>query len=129
MERICRESGIDLVYLLAPTSSPARRRQIVKRSRGFVYLVSVTGVTGARLTLPRNLSSWIKRVKKESPLPVCVGFGISNPSQAREISRVADGVIIGSALIEIIRKAGNPRRIVNETGAFIRRIRKGIDHA
>ena len=127
-EQICHESGIDLIYLLAPTSAANRRQQIIKRSRGFVYLVSVTGVTGARRALPPNLLSWIKQVKKESPLPVCVGFGISNPGQAREVSRCADGVIIGSAIIEIIRKAGSPRRIVNQTGAFIRRLRKGIDH-
>ena len=111
VERICRETGINLIYLLARTSSPARRKQILSRSRGFVYLVSVMGVTGARTTFPKDLLRWIKQVKMESPLPVCVGFGISNPDQAGNVSRVADGVIIGSAIIDVIRRASGRRQI------------------
>jgi len=128
-EQVCREHGIDLIYLLARTSPSPRRKQIISRSRGFVYLVSVTGVTGARQTFSPGLQSWIGKVKKESPLPVCVGFGISNPDQARSISRSADGIIIGSAIIEIISRAGKHRRMVKDIGAFIHRIRQGIDHA
>jgi len=127
-ERVCQKHHLDLIYLLARTSPPARRRQIIKRSSGFVYLVSVTGVTGARTQFPRQLRSWITQIKRESPLPVCVGFGISNHTQAREISRAADGIIIGSAIIDVIRQANGSRQAVTDTGTFLRRIREGMNH-
>jgi tryptophan synthase alpha chain len=126
METICSKQDIDLIYLLAPTSKGGRRAQIIKRSRGFVYLVSVTGVTGARRRLPRGLNSWIRQVKKQSSLPVCVGFGISNIAQAQEISKVADGIIIGSAIVEIIRQAKNTRTMIGEVGRFISQLRERI---
>ena len=119
MEKLCRQYEIDLIYLLAPTSDHKRRRQIIDRASGFVYLVSVAGVTGTRKVLPRSLKTWIRQVKKESTLPVCVGFGISNPRQAREISRDADGVIVGSALVEIIEKAPNERRMIHDVHSFV----------
>ena len=90
-------------------------------------MVSVTGVTGGRKELPAHLNSWIRQVKEESPLPVCVGFGISSSRQARSISKVADGVIVGSAIIEIIRKGKNSKGIVERTGRFIRSLREGMD--
>ncbi len=127
VEKVCREHDLDLIYLLAPTSGAQRRKNIIKRSRGFVYLVSVTGVTGRRNELPGHLNSWIRQVKEQSPLPVCVGFGISNGQQARSISKVADGVIVGSAIIEIIRTGKSPKEIVKRTGKFIRSLREGMD--
>lgn len=126
MESLCRKHGLDQIYLLAPTSNGKRRSAIIKRSGGFVYLVSVTGVTGARKSLPRGLNSWIRQIKKESLLPVCVGFGISDYRQAREISRVADGIIIGSAIVEIIRQAKNTRSMIYEVERFISRLRERI---
>lgn len=122
----CRKEGIDLIYLLAPTTPEDRRRKIINRSRGFVYLVSVTGVTGARKTLPRRLQNLIRDVKNISRLPVCVGFGIAGPDQAHAVARDADGVIIGSAIIEIINQAGNTRQAVENTGRFLRRVREVI---
>jgi tryptophan synthase alpha chain len=77
--------------------------------------------------LPDYLSSWIKRVKKKSLLPACVGFGISTVGQARQVCRYADGVIVGSALINIILSAGAKKRMVEESSIFIRTIRKGLD--
>ncbi len=126
--RRCREAGLDMIYLVAPTTTPARRKSIIAQSRGFVYLVSVTGTTGARAKLPRQLAGWIRQVKSNSSLPVCVGFGISNPRQARAVARHADGVIIGSAIIDLIRAENSPRKIVARTETFLRQIRKGIDH-
>ena len=128
IERACRRHGIDLIYLLAPTSSAQRRKMIVHRSTGFVYLVSVAGVTGAREFLPRNLNNWIREVKRESLLPVCVGFGISNLQQVREVCQTADGVIIGSAIIDMIKNASSTRQLVKETREFIKHLRNGLNH-
>lgn len=128
IEKNCRVAGVDLVYLLAPTSGAQRRQLIIKRSQGFVYLVSVAGVTGARKSLPKYLNRWITQVKKESHLPVCVGFGISGLSQAKSVARVADGVIIGSAIIDIIKKSSGPRQAVSNVGKFIGKISKGLDN-
>jgi tryptophan synthase alpha chain len=120
--------GIDLIYLLAPTSSGKRRRMIIARSRGFVYLVSVAGVTGGRARLPATLNTWVRGLKSESPLPVCVGFGISTPGQARSVSRAADGVIVGSAIIDLIRGEPDSAQVVRRAGSFIRRLRQGMDN-
>ncbi len=128
IEKECRIAGVDLVYLLAPTSNRKRRQLILKRSQGFVYLVSVAGVTGARKNLPGNLNRWITQVKKESRLPVCVGFGISGLPQAKSVAKVADGVIIGSAIIDIIKKSTSSQEAVSNVGRFIGQIRKGMDH-
>lgn len=128
VERVCREHKIDLIYLLARTSPPQRRRQILRKSRGFVYLVSVTGVTGAKTSFSHSTLNWIRRVKQESTLPVCVGFGITTPAQARQVSRAADGVIVGSAIIDLIRRTGDTVRAVGRVRDFLHRIRKGIDH-
>jgi tryptophan synthase alpha chain len=126
MERLCRENEIDLIYLLAPTSNKARRSQIIRRSRGFVYLVSVAGVTGARNKLPQSLFNWIRKVKRESNQPVCVGFGISNGQQARAISKTADGIIVGSALVEIINRASNTKQMIKNVESFVTRLRKNV---
>ncbi|HHI03149.1 MAG: tryptophan synthase subunit alpha [Candidatus Zixiibacteriota bacterium] len=128
IEKCCRRSGVDLIYLLAPTSNAQRRRLIIDRSRGFIYLISVAGVTGARKNLPKYLNRWIARIKKESRLPVCVGFGISDLSQAQSVARVADGVIIGSAVIDIIKKSSGSHQAVSKTGRFIRKIREGLNN-
>ncbi len=128
IENKCRTSGVDLIYLLAPTSSALRRKLILKRSQGFIYLVSVAGVTGARKSLPGKLNRWITQIKKESCLPVCVGFGISDLTQAKSVARVADGVIIGSAIIDIIKKSSGSQEAVSNVGRFIGKIRKGMDN-
>jgi len=123
IQALCVAEGIDLIYLLAPTSSTTRRKMILRQSRGFVYLVTVAGVTGARQALPSTLNKWIAGIKKETDLPVCAGFGISTPEQARRIARVADGIIIGSALINHIDRAG---RDIKSTGKFIGRLKESL---
>ena len=77
---------------------------VAERSQGFIYLVSLTGVTGARQTLPPELESFVKRVRQKAQQPLCVGFGISTPEQARRVASVADGVIVGSHLIRLIEE-------------------------
>jgi len=92
-------SGIDTVFLAAPTSTCARLELIGERSRGFVYCVSSLGVTGERSELPVELTGLVARVKAATPLPVAVGFGVSTPDQAAAVAAIADGVIVGSALV------------------------------
>ncbi|MFH1373219.1 MAG: tryptophan synthase subunit alpha [bacterium] len=128
VERLCRRYRIDLIYLLAPTTDARRRRMVVRRSQGFVYLVSVTGVTGARKSLPVYLNKWIGDVKTECCLPVCVGFGIADLKQALAVARHADGVIMGSAIIDIVRRAQDPRQAVTRVRTFLKQLRKGLDY-
>jgi len=101
LEVITNKLKLDLIYLLAPTSTEERISMVAKRSQGFIYLVSVTGVTGAREALPPELEDFVKRVRQKAKQPLCVGFGISTPEQARRVARVADGVIVGSHLIKL----------------------------
>ncbi len=102
LEEAGQEAGLDLIYLLAPTSDDNRIRAVAGRSRGFVYLVSLTGVTGARNTLPADLSGFVQRVRRCTDNPLCVGFGISTPEQAKEVTQFADGVIVGSRIMQIL---------------------------
>ena len=120
-------AGIDLIYLLARTSTPERRRMILDRSRGFVYLVSVSGVTGVRKQLPAELNDWIRDIRTNSPLPVAVGFGISNPGLARQVGRDADAVIVGSAIIDILRNGYGRVRAKEEAVTFLDSLRVALD--
>jgi len=102
----CRNYGLSLVHLATPVSDAKRLKLVSESSSGFVYYVSVTGITGARAHLPKDLKSQLAQLKKISNLPVAVGFGISRPEQAAQIKRIADGVVVGSALVSIIEKYG-----------------------
>ena len=95
----CRAAGLALVYLLAPNTPEERARMICSRSRGYVYLVSVAGTTGARDRLPPGLSGFVERVRGLTDRPLAVGFGISTPEHAAAVARIADGVIVGSAVV------------------------------
>lgn len=92
-------SGIDTVFLVAPTSTPERLATVGLASSGFVYCVSTTGVTGERAELPAGLGVLVQQVSAHTPLPVAVGFGISEPAQAAAVARIADGVVVGSAAV------------------------------
>ncbi|MBI5292882.1 MAG: tryptophan synthase subunit alpha [Chloroflexi bacterium] len=100
LETACRECGLSLVYMLAPTSTPERIESVAARASGFLYLVSVAGVTGERQGWPEGLKEFVGRVKQKAATPVAVGFGIGTPAQAAEVGRFADGVIVGSAVIK-----------------------------
>ena len=104
LETITQKHNLDLIYLLAPTSTEERISTIAARSRGFIYMVSLAGVTGARQALHPELENFVKRVRQKAKQPLCVGFGISNPEQARRVARIADGVIVGSRLIQLIEE-------------------------
>jgi len=99
-----RKISLDTIFLAAPTSPPDRIRLVSRYSRGFIYYVSVTGVTGARENLPDGLEPTVKGIKEQSKKSVAVGFGISTPDQAKRIGLFADGVIVGSAIIKMIEK-------------------------
>jgi tryptophan synthase alpha chain len=106
LEALCHEHGLALVYLLAPTSTPERIKLAAAKSQGFIYLVSLTGVTGARNELAAGLSDFVARVRAQTDTPLAVGFGIGAGDQARAVAQLADGVIVGSALVK--RAAESP---------------------
>jgi len=116
----CRRHNIDTVFFLSPTT-PVRRVSFINRvSRGFIYYVSLTGVTGARKKLPDDLVLNLKTIKKYAEKPVCVGFGVSRPEQVEQIFRVADGVIVGSAVIKKIQENLSKPDLVEKVGRFVR---------
>jgi tryptophan synthase alpha chain len=122
-EAVAVEAGIGVVYLVAPTSTPARRASVAARSGGFLYCVSLVGVTGARTTLPPTVAKLVREVKAVSPVPVAVGFGVSTPAHVRAISTAgADGVIVASALVDALGPDG---RDVAALGALVGRLRAG----
>ncbi len=130
LEDSCAAQGLALVYLLAPTSTPERVRLVVSRTTGFVYCVSVTGITGARAELPAGLAEFLTRVRAAiqerggaSRPYLIVGFGISTPEQAAEVGRPADGVVVGSALVKLVNDAPDP---VQAAAGFVRSLCAGM---
>ena len=102
--------GMDVIYLLAPTSTDARVAKVTEQSSGFVYCVSVTGTTGARGELPEDLPEFIARVKRRTALPVAVGFGVSRPEHVARIGQLCEAGVIGSAIIDVIEQAPPEQR-------------------
>jgi tryptophan synthase alpha chain len=123
LEGVCKARERALVYLLAPTSPPERVQLLASRTSGFLYLVSLAGVTGARDALPSHLAGFIQRVSRVARTPLAVGFGISNPEQARAVGQLADGVIVGSALVKAAGQAEDPPKAAAE---FVRALRAGL---
>ena len=119
--------GLDMIFLLSPTSTPDRVKQIGKISKGFVYYISLTGTTGTQESLSSELEAKVRAIKKSVSLPVLVGFGISGPEQAREAAKVSDGVIIGSAIVKLVEKNKNPVERDRKLGEFIASIQKAIN--
>lgn len=125
LERAAIDQGIDLIYLLPPTCTKERIKLVAEHSRGFIYLVSVTGVTGARDRLPADLEDFITRVRGIAKMPLCVGFGISAPEQAKLVARIADGVIIGSKIIQLLDHEDEFKSMA----AFVAELRNSLDNA
>ncbi|MGB9629395.1 MAG: tryptophan synthase subunit alpha [Thermodesulfobacteriota bacterium] len=121
-----RRVNLDTIFLLTPRSSEERIRKINRLSRGFIYYVSVEGVTGMRERLSPDLEMEVKRIKGHTKKPVCVGFGISNPLQVKEIGHFADGVIIGSAIIKIIEENLKDHRLFQRIQEFISSLKKEL---
>ena len=106
-DALTAEAGLSLIQFLAPTSNQSRIDRVTARARGFIYLVSVTGVTGARSRVQTDLAAFVGRVREKTAVPLAVGFGISTPAQAAEVGQLADGVIVGSALINATNAAAD----------------------
>ena len=113
-------SHLPLIRMLAPTTPTARMELVAREAQGFIYLVSVTGVTGARQSLANGLPELIMRVREHTPVPVCMGFGIGTPEQAKTIGSVADGVIVGSACVRLIGESKNPVQAAREFAVSFR---------
>lgn len=106
--KLSTDMGLTLTLLVAPTTSPERAAKIVRACTGFVYVVSLVGITGARDRLPPELKDHVARLRTLTDLPLCVGFGVSKPEHVRELKEIADGVIVGSALARLLEFASNP---------------------
>jgi len=120
-----RAHEIDLIFLVAPTSTDERLRMVAERASGFIYAVSRTGVTGARAEMSVESEKLVSRVRKFSDLPVAVGFGISKPDQVADVWRYADAAVVGSAIVGEIEKAQSAAEAVSRVGRFARLLISG----
>ncbi len=119
-------AGVDAILLAAPTTSPQRLAMLAEKTRGFLYYVSLTGVTGARSGLAHGIEEFVKRAKSCADVPVCVGFGVSTPEHAAQVGAYADGVVVGSALIDRIEAARDPQQAVEDAATFVAELKKSL---
>jgi len=116
--------GLSQIFIISPVTEPARMKKIANFSSGFIYYVSLTGVTGARVNLPKNISQAVKAIKKYSKTSVFVGFGISTPDQVKQVIKISDGAIVGSGIIKIIANYGENEQMLEKVGQYIRSLSK-----
>jgi len=121
--------GLDLIHLVAPTSTPERMRKIAQASTGFLYMVSLTGVTGARAQLPAELQQHLRMLRGITTKPICVGFGIGTPDQAASVGEAADGVIVGSAIVQLVERHAGSGDLVTTVGDFIASLKEPLRRA
>ncbi len=119
-------AGLDVIHLVAPTSTPDRMRKIAQASSGFLYMVSLTGVTGARAQLPAELAQHLRTLRGITTKPICVGFGIGTPDQAAAVGQAADGVIVGSAIVQLVEKHAGAGDLVTKIGDFIASLKEPL---
>jgi tryptophan synthase alpha chain len=121
LSKICRKADFSLVQLVTPTTPRDRALRIAESSTGFLYYVSVAGITGERQALPQNLIDNVGWLREQTPLPICIGFGISQPEHVKQLAPVADGLIVGSAIVRRIAKAASePRdKVLKEVGQYV----------
>ncbi|MCX5666005.1 MAG: tryptophan synthase subunit alpha [Candidatus Omnitrophica bacterium] len=125
--RCAKREKIATIFLAAPTSTRKRIEDIVKNSTGFIYYVSLTGVTGARSKLPPEVASNVRKIKSMTSKPVAVGFGVSTPGQARDMAKIADGVIVGSAIVKMIAdNQKNNNALISKVSDFSKKLAKAI---
>ena len=121
---LCAGQDMALVYLIAPTSSPERRKTIVEKSTGFIYYIARRGVTGARQALDDDLEEQVGKISALTDKPVAVGFGVSEPEHVRQVARFADGIVVGSALIDTVRRACLTSDPLPQIEAYVRSLAK-----
>jgi tryptophan synthase alpha chain len=118
--------GIDAVLMATPTTPPERMKYLVEATRGFLYYVSLTGVTGARGDLASDVQAQVDLAKSFGDVPVCVGFGVSKPEHARELAGFADGVVVGSAIVDRIESAGSREKAVESVASFVEELKRAL---
>ena len=121
-----RAAGLDIIYLLAPTTPVERTRMIARSASGFLYYVSVTGVTGARALLPADLEGNVRALHEVTPLPIGVGFGISTARQAQDVAVFADAVVVGSAISQLIENHAESANLIEVVGDFVGALRHAM---
>jgi tryptophan synthase alpha chain len=119
-------AGLQLIFLLAPTSTAERRAYVAKHSQGFVYYVSLTGITGATLGRVTDIARNVEQIRKISKTPIAVGFGITTPADAAEVSALADGVIVGSALVKQIAAGQQEQGLAARVSGFVHSLKNAI---
>jgi tryptophan synthase alpha chain len=121
-----RARGLDVILFLAPTSTEERIKLIARMSQGFIYYISLTGVTGTRDQLADTIKPMVKKIRRFTDQPIAIGFGISNPKQAGEVAAFADGVILGSAVVNIIEHCPDKSECLKKVGKFVRSLKEGM---
>ncbi|MEN8686512.1 MAG: tryptophan synthase subunit alpha [Desulfuromonadales bacterium] len=121
-----KDAGIDLITLLAPTTGTERCTQLAAAGEGFLYYVSMTGVTGSKQVDAAAIAAAVNELKKQSPVPVAVGFGISTPADAGAVAGIADAVVVGSALVKLIAEKSASPDLLDSVGRFVRELKKAI---
>jgi tryptophan synthase alpha chain len=124
--RLSESAGLNLIMLIAPTTPRERAAMLAEKSRGFIYYVSVMGITGERESLPDEIREGIEQVKGLTDKPIAVGFGISRPEHVQALSPIADGIIVGSAIIRIIENNLTSPQLVSRVGEFVSLLKKNI---
>jgi tryptophan synthase alpha chain len=121
MAEICRQNDFSLIQLVTPTTPHARALRIARSTSGFLYYVSVTGITGERQELPPDVVENVTRLRKETDLPICIGFGISRPEHVRALAPAADGLIVGSAIVRRVARADQEDRtaVLRDVGSYV----------
>ena len=125
-EALVRHAGICNIYLVAPTTPEARIELIVKRGAGFIYYISREGVTGMQAKVASNIGEMASRIRAHTSLPVAVGFGVSTPEQAQAVAANADAVVVGSAIVSQIARAGDDKELVERVTGFVKSLARGI---
>ena len=119
-EALMAKAGLCNIYLIAPTTPEARMEKIVKRAAGFIYYISREGVTGMQSKVASNLAEQVAKIRAHTSLPIAVGFGVSNPEQAKAVAKEADGCVVGSAIVNQIAANGKSPDLVPKLGAYVK---------
>jgi tryptophan synthase alpha chain len=125
-EALMKQAGLCHIYLVAPTTPEDRMELIVKRGSGFIYYISREGVTGMQTSVASNLASQVAKIRAHTSLPVAVGFGISNPAQAKAVASEADGCVVGSAIVNQIAEHGQSPELVAKVSAFVKSLAEAV---
>ena len=128
-EALMKKAGLCHIYLVAPTTPEDRMELIVKRGSGFIYYVSREGVTGMQANVAANLASQVAKIRAHTPLPIVVGFGISNPEQAKVVAGEADGCVVGSAVVNQIAEKGKSPDVVKHVGGFVASMVQALNYS